>query len=124
MGAHPAETLTALRTEVGQEIVAAFGVPPALIVEGADGTAQRESWRRFWTGTVAPLGALIQAELRRKLDPAAMVSFEALRASDEDGRSRALARRAQAAKTLKDMGLHDVRGTPHAGGVRHLRRRG
>ena len=105
MGAHPAETLTALRTEVGQEIVAAFGVPPALIVEGADGTAQRESWRRFWTGTVAPLGALIQAELRRKLDPAAMVSFEALRASDEDGRSRALARRAQAAKTLKDMGL-------------------
>ena len=105
MGAHPAETVTALRTEVGREIVTAFGIPPALVVEGADGTAQRESWRRFWLGTVAPLARMVEYELRLKLDQNAVLTLDALAAADEDGRSRALARRAQAAKTLKDMGL-------------------
>ena len=104
-GAGPAETVEALRTHVGQEIVAAFGVPPALIAEGADGTAQRESWRRFWLGTVAPIGRMIEAELRAKLDMDAMVSFGALAAADEDGRSRAIARRATAFKTFVDAGL-------------------
>ena len=104
-GAHPAETMPTLRTQVGQEICAAFGVPPALVAEGADGTAQRESWRRYWLGTIAPLGRMIEAELRRKLDMSATVAFDALAAADEDGRSRAISRRAAAAKTLADMGV-------------------
>ena len=65
--------------------------------------AQREAWRRFWVGTIQPIGMLVQAELRAKLDPAAEVSFEALRASDEDGRSRAISRRATAAKVLAEL---------------------
>ena len=48
---------------------------------------------------------MIQAELRLKLEASAEVSFEALRASDEDGRSRAISRRAAAAKTLSEMGI-------------------
>ena len=105
IGASPREAFESLRSHVGQEICAAFGVPPALVAEGADGTAQRESWRRFWLGAIAPLGKMIEAELRAKLDPAATVTFEALAAADEDGRSRAISRRAAAAKTLADMGI-------------------
>ena len=104
-GAAPAVGFEALRSHVAQEICAAFGVPPALVSAGADGRAQRESWRRFWLGTIAPLGRMIEAELRAKLDPSATVTFEALAAADEDGRSRAISRRAAAAKTLADMGL-------------------
>ena len=115
MGPDPSETAAGLRTRLGQEIAGAFGVPPALLDDGADGTAQRESWRRFWLGTIAPIGRVIEAELRRKLDPAAMVSFDALAAADEDGRSRAIARRAQAAKVFKDMGLSTDRALRTAG---------
>ena len=32
-----------------------------------DGSGQREAWRRFWAGTIAPIGALLEAELRAKL---------------------------------------------------------
>ena len=114
-GAHPAETMPTLRSDVGQEICAAFGVPPALVAEGSDGTAQRESWRRFWLGTVAPLGRMIEAELRLKLDPLATVAFEALAAADEDGRSRAIARRATAFKTFRDSNMSEDRALRLAG---------
>ena len=48
---------------------------------------------------------MMEAELRAKLDPEARISFPALRASDEDGRSRAVARRANALKTFLEAGL-------------------
>ena len=117
MGAHPAETVPTLRSDVGQEICAAFGVPPAVLISGTgtDGAAQRESWRRFWLGTVAPLGRMIQGELRAKLDTGAMVTFEALAAADEDGRSRAISRRAAAAKVFTDMGFERDRALALAG---------
>ena len=115
LGAHPAEPLPALRSAIGTEICACFGVPPALLDKGADGTAQRESWRRFWLGTIAPLGRLIAAELALKLDTAARLGFEALAAADEDGRSRAISRRAAAAKSLNDMGIERERALRLAG---------
>ena len=105
MGPQPDQVFHALRTEVGQNICSAYGVPPTLFSATGDGAGQREGWRRFWVGTVAPIGRMIEAEVRQKLDPLAVVSFDALRASDEDGRSRAVSRRAQAAKTLTDMGM-------------------
>ena len=67
--------------------------------------ASGEAWRRYWVGTVAPLTRMIEAECRDKLDPGATITLEALRASDEDGRSRAVARRASAFKTLVDTGM-------------------
>lgn len=105
MGPEPDQVFHALRTEVGENICAAYGVPPTLFSATGDGAGQREAWRRFWVGTVAPIGRMIEAEVRRKLDPAAEVSFDALRASDEDGRSRAVSRRAAAAKVFLDMGM-------------------
>lgn len=115
IGPHPDAVMAALRTDAGRDICAAFGVPPALFEARGDGSGQREAWRRFWAGTVQPLAATVQAELRAKLDPMAVVNLDAMRASDEDGRSRAVARRAQAFKVLKDSGISRGRAMRIAG---------
>ena len=110
------DTVTeALRTQTGRDIANAFGISPTLFNASGDGAGQREAWRRFWTGTIEPVGRMIQTELRAKLDPAAMVGFEALRASDEDGRSRAVSRRAAAYKTFRDAGKDDAEAMRLAG---------
>ena len=103
LGPQPNDTFAdALRSAVGRDICAAFGVPVSLFAERGDGAGQREAWRRFWLGTVQPLALLVQAECKAKLDPSCVVSLGALRAADEDSRSRAVARRAQAFKVLLD----------------------
>lgn len=102
VGAAPDVVIEALRSSTGQELAAAFGVSPALFSPSGDGSGQREAWRRFWISTIAPIGRILETELRAKLDESAVITFEALRASDEDGRSRAVARRAQAAAVLKE----------------------
>ena len=104
-GPEPSTVMEALRTHAGHDICNAYGISLSFFSATGDGAGQRESWRRFWVGTVAPLGRVIETELRAKLDTGAMLSFEALRASDEDGRSRAVARRAAALKTLLDAGI-------------------
>ena len=114
-GPAPDQVMHAVRTELGQEIAAAFGLDPVLFSATGDGSSKREAWRRAWASTFAPLGLMIQSELRAKLDPAAMVAFPSLRASDEDGRSRAVARRAQAYKVLVDAGIERDRALAMAG---------
>ena len=52
------------------------------------------------------LAVMVETELRSKLDPAAMVSLEALWATDEDSRSRAVARRVQAFKVLSEASVN------------------
>ena len=70
-------------------MLAAAGVPTEL-VESKSGTADRESWRRFLFGSLGPMAATIQEELRRKLEvPDLSLSFRELRASDLAGRARA-----------------------------------
>lgn len=101
----PDQVMEALRTRTGHDNANAYGVPPALFESRGDGAGQRESWRRFWAGTIAPLGRCIETEVQAKLEPAARVSFEALSASDEDGRSGAVSRRATAFKTFLDAGI-------------------
>ena len=105
IGPAPEAAYEELRQHVGQDIAAAFGISPSLFSPAGDGSGQREAWRRFWAGTIAPIGSLLEAEIRAKLDPEARISFPALRASDEDGRSRAVARRATAFKTFLEAGL-------------------
>ena len=106
-GPAPETAMKALRTSTGRDVLSAFGVPAPLFASSSDGTGQRESWRRFVFSTIAPLARMIQAELRTKLDPAAMVSIDELRAADEDGRSRAVMRRASAFKVLREAGIED-----------------
>ena len=108
--------MEALRTSTGQDILSAFGVPPALFEARGDGSGQREAWRRFAYSVVQALAALIQAELRAKLHMAAEVGLDALHAADEDGRSRAMARRSASLQGAAGSGYRGRRGTP-AGGV-------
>ena len=90
MGANPPATLGTLRGDSGTDLLAAAGVPPSLALGNADGTAQREAWRRFLHGAVSPLANLVAAELRAKLDtPALALDFGELHASDVMGRARA-----------------------------------
>lgn len=77
-----------LRRDVGRTVVAACGVPLAL-VEGADAQGLRESWRLFLHGGVAPLARLVEGELSAKLGRDVQLDFTALYAADVQGRARA-----------------------------------
>ncbi len=105
IGPDPQPAFIELRQNAGREVMAAFGLSAALFDSSSDGSARRESWRQAWVATFAPIGRLIEAEIRAKLDSSATVKFEALRASDEDGRSRAISRRAAAFKIFRDAGI-------------------
>ena len=67
LGANPPSALVQLHETATREVLAACGVPVEL-VGGGDGAGQREAWRRFLFGSIAPLGRLVSAELSAKLD--------------------------------------------------------
>ena len=112
-GATPAEV--ALLTATTEGILSSCGISPALFAATGDGSGQREAFRRLWATAILPLGKTMEEEIRRKLDPAASISFPDLRAQDEDGRSRAVARRANAFKTLRDAGVAEAEAKRLAG---------
>ena len=66
------------------QILAACGIPPQLLSSSGEATIAREAWRLFYLSAVAPVARMVEAELRDKLHPAAMLEFGALRASDRD----------------------------------------
>ena len=82
----PATSLD-LRDRSALAILAAMGIPPTLFT--SQGTALRESYRNFFTGTVEPLGALIAAELSEKLGQSIEFFFPEIIKSDISARSRA-----------------------------------
>ena len=88
LGANPPAGLVRLADRATREVWAACGIAPAVFA-GADGTAPREAWRQSLFGTIAPLGRIIVAELREKIDPSISLSWDELRASDLSGRARA-----------------------------------
>ena len=78
-----------LRAGAALSVYAACGVPPSLVID-ADGTAQREAFRRWIHASVGPLARLIEGELRWKLDePALRLGFDDLRAADVASKARA-----------------------------------
>ena len=90
IGAEPPDVLATLRSDAALTIYAACGVPPSLVTMPADGTAQREGWRRFLHGSVSPVARIVAGELRAKLDTAALaLDFTSLYAADVSGRARA-----------------------------------
>ena len=89
-GASPPDAMVSLAAHASNEVFAACGLSPSLFIEGGDGTAQREGWRRALFGVIAPLGRTVEAELREKLDtPDLVLVWDELRASDLAGRARA-----------------------------------
>ena len=90
IGAEWPASMELSRSATSAAVLAALGVPPSLAVESSDGTAQRESFRRWLHAGVAPMGALIAAEAAAKLEVVgAALSFDRLFAADLSGRARA-----------------------------------
>lgn len=87
MGANIPEGNVSLYTQAQETVLAACGLPVQL-VQKSDGTAQREAWRRFLHGTVAPMGRIVEAEAAR-IGLAISLDWDQLFASDIQGRARA-----------------------------------
>ena len=87
----PTEGHLKLRREAAADVLSACGIPTALFDARADGTARREAYRQLIFVTLAPLAAIVQSELRDKLDsPNLMLSFSGLHGADLATRGRAL----------------------------------
>ena len=89
LGPEPPDSFALLRDRFEQSILALHGLPPALVAPGGTGTSAREAYRQVLHGLIKPLGALVAEELQAKLDTAATLSFDTLRAADVQGAARA-----------------------------------
>ena len=88
-GAMPPDALVKLLGAASMEVMSACGLSADLWLPG-DGTGRREAWRQALHSVIAPLGRLVENELRRKLDaPDLKLSWHELMASDLQGRARA-----------------------------------
>ena len=89
LGANPPASLVELHARATQEVYAACGLNPS-IFESGTGTQARESYRQALFGTIAPLGRIVETELRDKLnDPGIAIDWSELRAADIASRARA-----------------------------------
>ena len=104
IGANPPSVLQALRSDVGQAIMAACGIPPAFASDRSESNTLREAWRLFVVSSVQPVAMLAAAELSRKLAVPVGFDFDTLRANDEMSRARAIGSRAQAFDRLVKAG--------------------
>ena len=87
MGANFPTGNVQLYTAAHNTVLAACGYPVQLATD-SDGTAQREAWRRYLHGTVAPLGRLL-ANAAAMAGAVITLDFDDLFASDISGRARA-----------------------------------
>lgn len=100
LGAHPPDVLRGLRSEAGMAVLSACGVPVSLASD-ADGTSQRESWRRFVMGAVEPLLEIVGEELSRKLETEIGFDLTGLWAHDLQGRAVAFQKMVQGGMALE-----------------------
>lgn len=98
----PAHTVELYRRSYG-EVLAAIGIPPALVeATGVDGASRRETYRQFLHTLVAPWGNLLAAELSRVLERPVGVDWTELRAADLQARARSWKQLTDARKTAAD----------------------
>ena len=88
-GANPPEALGSLRTDAGMAVLAACGIPTAMVMGQSDGTAMRESYRRFVMLIIEPLLETLRAELEKKLETEISFDLRRLWAHDLAGRASA-----------------------------------
>ena len=99
----PTEGHLKLRREAAADVLSACGIPPTLFDSRADGTARREAYRQLIFVTLAPLAAIVQAELRDKLDsPGLALSFSGLHGADLATRGRALKQLVESGVSLSE----------------------
>ena len=78
-----------LRSGVVGSILAAAGVPPALVAADTPTAAMREAFRQFLFSAIAPVGRIVALEAQRVLGGSGTLDWSALSASDITGRARA-----------------------------------
>ena len=100
LGADPPDVLRGLRSESGMSVLSACGVPVSLATD-ADGTSQREAWRRFVMGAVEPLLEIVGEELERKLETTISFDLTGLWAHDLQGRASAFQKMVQGGMALE-----------------------
>ena len=90
IGADPPATLAEIRQQSAEAVLASAGVPAALFSAGGDAAGRREAFR-FWAHTgLAGCAAIVQEELRLKLEVRDLqVDLTGLHAADITSRSRA-----------------------------------
>ena len=89
VGPAPPASQIELRSGVSSSILAAAGVPPALIAAATPASALRESFRQFLFATIAPVGRIVAREAQRVLGGGGKLDWADLAASDVSGRARA-----------------------------------
>ena len=98
-GAAFPEASVSLRTEASMAVLSACAVPVSLVTD-ADGTSQRESWRRFVLGSVEPLLAIVAQEVEAKLEVRVSFDLSTLWAHDLAGRASSFAKLVQSGMAL------------------------
>ena len=88
VGADFKQPLVALRRDADSLILGLCGVPIEFL-NGADGAALREAYRRLLFGTLQPLGNILAEELSAKLEAPISFSWDELRAADRASGARA-----------------------------------
>ena len=84
------EQLRLLYGDTLASVMEACGIPAALGISDADGTSQRESYRRWIMASVEPVAELLAEEASEKLDSEVAFDFSGLWAHDIVGRATAL----------------------------------
>ena len=87
IGPNPPEGLVSVADLASREIFGACGLSPSLF-QISPAAALREAYRIALFNVIQPLGVLVQAELRAKLDTSITFAWEELRAHDLSGRAR------------------------------------
>ena len=100
-GAQPPESLGGLRTQAAMSVLSACGAPVSLVTD-ADGTSQREAWRRFIMGTVEPLLTRVAHEVEAKLEIRVAFDLSGLWAHDLQGRAASFAKLVQGGMALAE----------------------
>ena len=88
LGAAPGAPLVELADLASREVYAACGVPLSVVTD-AEGTGQRESFRRLLHSTIMPMARIVSEELSSKFEADIALGFDALFAADLSGRARA-----------------------------------
>ena len=88
IGAAPPAPLVALADLASREVFAACGIPLS-VVTVAEGTGQREGFRRLLHSTIGPMARIVESELSTKFEADIRLGFDSLFAADLSGRARA-----------------------------------
>ena len=101
VGAAFQQPLVELRRDADSLILGLCGIPIEFL-NGGDGSALREAYRRLLFGTIQPLGAIVAQELTDKLETPISFVWDELRAADRASGARAY-------KALKEAGMDETK---------------